>query len=217
MKTRIVGLALLLLGCSTVLHADPIAITSGQFSITSSLTGAGPMTLSSDRFNIGMFVFSSASPSGFCFTCIPGQNVDFTVRAGDFGGGAGTIDGVSYTGLEIGGHLDFQTTAITLPPVIPVGTVFDYDLPFSLSGLFVAIRRDREIINVPVIGQGRLALSLRGIIPDQNGMSTFVARDRSVFTFGSTLTPTPEPTTLLMMTAGVALTARRFRRRERDL
>ncbi|PYR55917.1 MAG: hypothetical protein DMF91_23220, partial [Acidobacteria bacterium] len=122
-----------------------------------------------------------------------------------------------YTGLEIGGHLDFQTTAITLPPVIPVGTVFDYDLPFSLSGLFVAIRRDREIINVPVIGQGRLALSLRGIIPDQNGMSTFVARDRSVFTFGSTLTPTPEPTTLLMMTAGVALTARRFRRRERDL
>ena len=130
---------------------------------------------------------------------------------------AGAIDGVSYTGLEIGGHLDFQTTAIRLPSVIPVGTVFDYDLPFQLSGLFVAIRRDREIMNVPVIGQGRLALSLRGIIPDQNGMSTFVARDRSVFTFGSTPTPTPEPTTLLMMTAGVALTARRFRTRERDL
>ena len=111
MKTRIVGLALLLLGCSTALHADPIAITSGQFTITNSLTGAGPMMLSSDRFNIGMFVFSSASPSGFCFTCIPGQNIDFSLRAGDFGGGAGTIDGVSYTGLEIGGHLDFQTTA----------------------------------------------------------------------------------------------------------
>src|SRR5437870_8963438 len=81
MKTRIVGLALLLLGCSTALHADPIAITSGQFTITNSLTGAGPMMLSSDRFNIGMFVFSSASPSGFCFTCIPGQNIDFSLRA----------------------------------------------------------------------------------------------------------------------------------------
>src|SRR5438093_6000669 len=110
MKTRIVGLAgaMLVLGFSTPLHADPIAITSGQFTIASALTGGGPITLSSDRFSMGMFVFSSASPSGFCFTCTPGQNVDFSLRAGDFGGGAGTIDGVSYTGLEIGGHLDFQ-------------------------------------------------------------------------------------------------------------
>ena len=193
-------------------NADPLVITSGTGSVTG-LSG-GP------SFNVTGLNFAasaggsqgSSQPQMACFPCVSGA----TIGVGGFFGGSSvlgsiTIDGTLYS--IVGGTIILSGSPITVPNSTSNVTLTS---PFTFSAVLdvcpFPCGFQPTFTTVDVIGGGMATVNLQLF---------FLSNGNPIFQFTSvtydfqTPVPTAEPTTILLLGAGLVGLAAKLRHRWR--
>ena len=196
-----------------VVQAEPIRITGGSLVFTgASRFQAGPLLLVGNRgFSVDGFVDGGETfvgPLDNCMPCAPASTIPVGAQiVGSGFGGTLTLDGQTYrevNGFISPNQLDVELSGtIFLPPWQNAPVTIS--APFGATGDFHRAVPPSFFFQVPIRGSGRVTLSLE---PEPGG-TWFLAHTRYDFL----TTPTPEPATLMLMTAGFVATAIRARRR----
>jgi hypothetical protein len=186
-------------------QADPIPIiliTGGTLDVGANrgayldINGAGGFRV----FEVGM----SANSFGVnCLPCAPGELFDFGSALGGIDDQAGTVelDGMSF---RIPTDADAPTRFVARAVVPAAGTSGVFSVPFTMIGFVVIFEPGSEL---EMHGQGTMTVHLR---PDHGGPLWEFESAR--FKFAA---PTPEPSTLLLVSGGLAgLVRRRHARRK---
>jgi hypothetical protein len=111
------------------------------------------------------------------------------------------IDGVEFSSLTFRGSLEFRVGPQRFPSTtdvsVPLAT------PFLFNGVFRAFAGDAEVFSQDLQGQGtRFGAFIR------HG-DTFIIGEHAITYLFDRAAPTPEPSTLLLVGAGVLALARR--------
>jgi hypothetical protein len=207
-------LAALLWALPTWGYANPIRITGGSLDMPDPVLAGGPLGILDIRGfdDFHMIARGEARGLGHCVPCPPG----------DFLSLAGHLSEASYVSLEGGpvppnppwkptlGVFTFLAEAVTVPPV---DTTAILTAPFVFTGaLFfenTGFQAARPTMSVELFGRGTATVELR---PNPFGTPVWeFARARYEFA------PVPEPTTLLLVSSGLAAVAwGRGRRKHRS-
>lgn len=210
---------------SAPVRAEPIAINAGS-AVFDPLAGPGPRlraSLQNGDFSV-VFRWDASAP---CATrrCPEGTPVNLTATVvpvppaqvigitGPFENvavGNATVSGVSHTTIAFAGHLTFTGPEVILPPVPPTDPPSDitfterFTFGGSLSGFEVLGLRDPLLLfTTDLFGWG----TMRARFID-GGPSHSYTLNRIDYEFE----PVPEPSTLLLVSAGLAACARRRHR-----
>jgi hypothetical protein len=213
---------------ATGASADPIAarqILGGQF-ITPGETGLGQFSLFGAGFNLQGRV--QITQFG-CEPCTPGQTQSLT-RVGEVRDLSGTVDGVTYPKLFVAGSVGIPShLSVEGGFFVPVDAVngtqisfpfrtFAPDLVFLnefVGYLTPFIDSDTQpAFSFPVTGSGTAVVTL-GVFRLADG-TPFISAGNIDWTFKSSVSATPEPTSVMLVGTGLAaLVATRIRRRRR--
>ena len=218
---KLIPIALVVLGFSSSVHADPITIviTSGSFGGLGygSVASGGGSSASGFSFGGSGRSFQGLWGPEICLqpVCAAGSTIEVPVSFGGLGfPGLVTYDGVTYeTGRTSGlpqASVDASWTgSLTIPIDFTGGTL---TAPFTFSGAFF-YQDVSGSGQVNLIGSGLIAAEMipRGS-SGPRGERIFLIGDIA-YTFGEgDLAPTPEPGTWLLIGTGAALIARLRRR-----
>jgi hypothetical protein len=210
-------LQLLFAFCISVPALSGATITSGFIQLSGGFIPTGTFTLSGDGFDVSGSFYSGAWPFTMCWglpgICDPGASVGVggSVIGGDIGGGyPATVDGITYPRLIWArGSL-----AITGDPITLDAGPGLYTSTFSFEGGLCGVlpgdsRWGPCVVDLPSLnGIGTVAMTFA----EGPGFPHPDAGDSLRYT-GVTYTFIPEPSTLVLSTAGLALVIAAARRR----
>lgn len=209
------------LGAPPTVTADPIAITSGLFTVTSPFEG-GPLTLAGTD-GTRMFSFVGAisdidiGPSS-CHPCLSSIGID--VNAPGAADGTLTYGSETYrTGL---GFLDTEGTLglfidgerILLPPPLATGEIRSFSAPFTASGRLVPPEIPGGGLMNTLTGSGIATITLSGGPGgDVNHLVWDFRTAEYRFTESGGPAPVPEPATFMLFASGLSALALKRRKR----
>jgi PEP-CTERM motif len=197
MKIIIVGLtACLLCAVPSIARADTITVTGGEFGTEFSFTS---FEFQSDGFLLRT-LGPDQRPVFVHDNTVAGTPVDLSMSStATYCCGSGTIAGVMYPSLVT--HADLLFTAV--PFAAPRGGL-DATTPFSLSGFIqLASAAGDPIMSAALRGSGTAHVT--GSLSQHGVGLGFIT-----FNFANTsAAPTPEPSTLFMLAAGLVVLGRR--------
>jgi hypothetical protein len=219
---KLIAIAVVVLGLSSSVHADPITIVitsgilEGTGSESSRVTGTGSSPSGFSFVGGRAFLLGNWGP-GICMqpVCAAGTTIDMrsSFTGQEFPGFA-TYNGVTYEMGRTSGPPSAMmqamwTASLTIPIDFTGGTL---TAPFTFSGAFFYPTSAGERVNL--IGSGLFSAEM---IP-RSGQGPSGERlfgiSEAVYTFSEdALAPTPEPGTWLLIGTGAALVARVRRRR----
>jgi hypothetical protein len=213
----VVFVSALCFALSTDVRAEPIRISGGSLVFTGpSQFQAGPLSLVGNRgFSVDGFVDGGETfvgPLASCMPCPPASTIPVGAHIlGSGFGGTVTLDGQTYEGVNGSlspNQLDVELSgSIFLPPWRDAPVTIS--APFGVTGDFHRAIEPSFFFQVPIRGSGRVTLSLE---PEPGG-TWFLAHTRYDFL----ATPTPEPASLMLVTAGLVASAVRGARRSRAI
>jgi hypothetical protein len=205
--TRVACLALGLTIGATAAFADPIRIvTAGDFFSGNDDTG----------FNFGGtdFHFQVTQPLDAvvsCTPCTPGTpiNLSSTVAVSGWQAGTATIDGQTYDSVFFSGSLNFQAGSVIAPGGDASILLFSpFTFTGSLAGFADASLTGTPLFSTNLVGggasPGTVALFSNEVV------STGLSLNQVDYHF-DTASPTPEPSSMLLLGAGAAWLAARRR------
>jgi hypothetical protein len=208
-----------LVACAVSARAEsvtPRPITGGQ--VVSS-PSTGQFNVTGDGFDLsGLFDVFEIS----CQPCAGGQSISITLLP-EIRTLSGTVDGVTYSNLFLGGVIGDASTfnlTSTTPVVIPTdptSTAVNFGFQ-SVAGAeligYSDSTRTQRVVDVPLTGSGTATLALHTDFLNSNGLPVF-SESSITWLFGQQPAPTPEPATLVLLSTGTALVAWKAKRRRR--
>ena len=219
--TRLCLLAFTLVFTSSITHADPIVITSGALSV-SGLAGIPVYSFSGQNFSVTAVGhdFGNTGPES-CFPCVSGQVISTNSTYGGSTLGSGTVmfNGMTFNNISLLGVLTFTGPSIVIPQTNL--TSLTLTAPFTLSGPFGGcfgsqLTCDSIVFSTQLSGTGVASIRFEGFVDSQNR----ILYDFRNVTYTFTNTAVPEPTSILLLTSGVAALVagkRKLRSRRRRL
>jgi hypothetical protein len=205
--TRVACLALGLTIGATAAFADPIRIvTAGDFFSGNDDTG----------FNFGGadFHFQVTQPLDAvvsCTPCTPGTpiNLSSTVAVSGWQPGTATIDGQTYQSVFFSGSLNFQAGTVIAPGGdASILLISPFTFTGSLAGYADASLTGTPLFSTSLVGGGASAVALFS----NEVVSTGLSLNQVDYHFDAA-SPTPEPSSMLLLGSGAAWLATRRRKR----
>ena len=205
--------------------AEPISITSGMISLPKIFAG-GPMTLAGTD-GVRPFTFDgvlSGADAGIdafgCSPCLP-DATQISVAIHAFSAIFGTVVYGSETYLTNGAFsdrkgaipLEIAGNGVLPPPPAAVGVTATLTVPFTAAGFLVPPGDPPGGLSNSIIGSGLVAITLVG--DPGTGVRPVWAFQSAHYRFGEQA-PIPEPTSLLLLTTGMAGLALKRRSRGRS-
>ena len=207
MMSTLRGLTILVVSVLSILTggsagAEPVVITAGQVE-TSLALGLARVEFEGDGFFLRTGVEGFRSELAFCLPCAPGTvTLSGSLEATSIRGGEARVDGATYDEIRIGTFsATFTTGAVTLTGADQVVTV-----PFIFSGLVSGFLTDpsQPLFTTALSGAG-VATGRFTAFGSEGGLIN-AAELRYDF---SGAEPVPEPSTIILVSAGLAAAARR--------
>jgi hypothetical protein len=199
----VAALALLyLVGTPKAALADPISIASGHIDVINPGTGAATFHLVGDGFDISGTSTDGLATAG-CSPCVPGS---YSPAVGISEGiVSGSVGAQSFTNLAIGGFFQLGGS-VTVPTTAsrPTTVTFPFVvLPGSFLNGFKDLNLDTEtkVFRLDLRGGGTGTLQLT---PMGNAGAPLFNPSALSFDFGgSSPSPTPEPSTVILFGVGL--------------
>jgi len=192
--------------------ADPISITSGMISLPRIFQG-GPMTLAGTD-GVRAFTFDgvlSGSDAGIgAFACIPcSPNAQISVAIFAFSAIFGTVvygnetylTNGAFSDLKGGLPLEIAGAGVLPPPPTTVGETATFMVPFTAAGRLIPPGDPPGGLGNSILGSGLAAITVVGDFDD--GGRPVWSFQSAQYRFGEQA-PIPEPTSVLLLTTGLA-------------
>jgi hypothetical protein len=192
-------------------RADTVLITRGTLSVTGPLGGPSFALFGNNFFASGGGERGASAPQITCSVCTSGSFVSVfgNFIGSSLGGGTIIFNGVDHSGGFAGAFM------LTGPPIeIPFSlSNISVVSPFTFSGRLISCPRDcfvgPQVFSVDMIGGGTATIDLL--------FSGLTSNGKAIFTFQKVTYnfEVPEPTSILLLGAGLAVLGAKFRRRTR--
>jgi hypothetical protein len=211
----VLGLALSLTAVAARgVSADPVTVTSGTVRWSSG--DPAVFQLVGDGFLLRGFLAFFPAPLQTCQPCAPGSTIGLSTTAS--GALAEWVDrpdlpnlvgGANYPTVFYSGDVMFNAGMVTLPPNLPTFGFVDLQRPFTFNGQLTAFgtsaRNTNPLFAVALKGTGLATLRahpVEGVFDLDELSYTFSAASAS---------PTPEPASLLLISAALFGMRKRLR------
>jgi hypothetical protein len=204
MSKIVIGLcAFVMFVITPSVYADPILITSGSLSVSS--TGRPDYTLTGLNFSVtgANGDTGNSGPVG-CVPCgsgTPTSTSSFFVGT-SLGQGTATINGTTFNNVEFLGEFTLGGS----PVVLPVGTTnVSFTVPFSFVGNIRGCESSVSCVNVifstvELTGQGLATVEFNFAGTTANGVSLYTFKS---LTYNFQSSEIPEPMTIVLLASGL--------------
>lgn len=200
--------AFLMVTLAPSVKADPIVVTSGSLSVTG-INGGPHFSLFGDNFSVTGGGEQGSEQAQQCFPCLNGSQIGvnaFFAGGSTLGGGAVTINGMTFTNLVYAGTFVFSSGTVTIPAAT---TNISLTIPFTFAGdlrgcPFQGGPPDCSpgdaVFTTQLVGQGiaTLQLTFFGLLPNGSSLYQF-----NSVTYNFQSAEVPEPMTITLLAAGL--------------